>query len=65
MNDNQHDTEGLKMEGVKTGDVLACSKCGVELEVKKSCGCSDCEIICCGKPMELKQKQGGCSCCCC
>jgi len=53
------------MEPTVTGDKLVCSECGVELEVIKSCGCSDCSIICCGKPMEIeKKKQGGCSCCC-
>lgn len=52
------------MESVKEGDKLVCSECGVELEVKKSCGCADCSIECCGKPMDVV-KKGGCSCCCC
>jgi hypothetical protein len=52
------------MEPVKEGDRLVCSECSVELEVVKSCGCSDCVIECCGKPMEVKQNpSGGCCCC--
>ncbi len=51
------------MEPVKKGDVLVCSECGVELEVKKNCGCSDCEVICCGTPMEVRENSSG-GCCC-
>ncbi len=52
------------MEKAKAGDKLVCAECGVEVEVTKSCGCDNCEIICCGKPMETVKKQGGCCCCC-
>ncbi|MCD4775677.1 MAG: hypothetical protein K8S15_06440 [Candidatus Aegiribacteria sp.] len=51
------------MKGVKKGDVLTCSECGLELEVKKNCECKYCEIICCGKPMNLKGGTSGCCCC--
>ena len=54
------------MKPVKTGDVLHCPDCGVEVTVTKSCGCNDCNIICCGKPMQPKtegKKPGGCCCC--
>ncbi|MCD4701382.1 MAG: hypothetical protein K8S24_05935 [Candidatus Aegiribacteria sp.] len=51
------------MESVKKGDVLVCSKCGVELEVTKNCECSDCEIVCCGTAMEVSEKPSGCCCC--
>ena len=49
---------------VKHGDVLVCtcSDCNIELTVTKSCISEKCEIgeerevdvICCGKPMEMK-----------
>ncbi|MFO7627712.1 MAG: hypothetical protein R6V62_10660 [Candidatus Fermentibacteraceae bacterium] len=52
------------MQPVKAGDKLVCSDCGVELEVTKGCGCDDCAVICCGKPMEVvAKKAGGCCCC--
>lgn len=51
------------MEPVKKGDVLICSECSVELEVTKKCDCTNCEIICCGKPMEVKENTSkGCCC---
>lgn len=53
------------MEPVKTGDILFCDKCGVELSVIKSCCCEPCEIICCGKPMKTKKESDKpfCGCC--
>ncbi|MCX7785739.1 MAG: hypothetical protein N2201_05900 [candidate division WOR-3 bacterium] len=51
------------MKPVKQGDVLYCDKCGVEIMVTKSCCCEPCEIICCGKPMQIKKSEQG-SCCC-
>jgi hypothetical protein len=51
------------MEPVKTGEKLVCAECGVELEVVKGCGCGDCRIECCGKPMERRKGEGG-GCCC-
>jgi len=52
-----------EMEPVKKGDALVCSECGVELEVTKKCDCANCEIICCGKPMEVKENSSkGCCC---
>ncbi len=55
---------GVEMEPVNKGAVLVCSECGVELEVIKNCECSNCEIVCCGKAMEVKEKSSGDSCCC-
>jgi len=52
------------MEAVKKGNVLVCSECGVELEVTRSCDCTDCEIVCCGKAMEVRKKSAGGPCCC-
>jgi len=48
----------------KTGDVLVCKECGLEVTVNKACGCGDkeCAVTCCDKPMEKKQRTG---CCCC
>ncbi len=52
----------VRMEPVEKGDILVCSECGVELEIKKQCDCSDCKIICCGKTMQVKAKSSGCCC---
>ncbi|MEO0023017.1 MAG: hypothetical protein ABIJ93_04070 [candidate division WOR-3 bacterium] len=51
----------------KSGDVLYCEKCGVEVMVTKECGYEQCEIYCCDKPMKKKEKEepkryGGCCC---
>lgn len=54
------------MKPAKTGDVLRCPKCGVEVTVTKDCGCNDCNIICCGQPMTpVKDSPKSGSCCCC
>ncbi len=50
------------MEPVKKGDILVCSQCSVELEVIEKCDCADCEIVCCGKAMKVKETSSG-SCC--
>ena len=55
---------------MKVGEVYVCKDCGLELEVKKSCGCPDdaacetghdkgvcCDFECCGKPMVRKQSH--------
>jgi len=43
------------MEPVKSGQVLVCSACGVELQVIKACDTTcACNIVCCEKPMQLK-----------
>lgn len=50
------------MAQIKLGDVYYCADedgCGIEVEVKKVCGCLDeCDLVCCGKPME--RKAGSC-----
>ena len=55
------------MAQVKTGSVYVCADkdgCGIEVEVKKVCGCIDeCDLVCCGKPMQLKTKAASCGCC--
>ena len=50
------------MAEIKQGDVFVCADedgCGIEVEVKKVCGCIDgCDLICCGK--QMKPKGGSC-----
>jgi len=52
------------MANIKQGDVFVCSDengCGIEVEVKKVCGCIDeCDLICCGKQMTLKSDSSCC-----
>ena len=52
------------MAQIKLGDVFYCADedgCGIEVEVKKVCGCIDeCDLICCGKPMKRKEGQQAC-----
>ena len=39
------------------GDKYSCRACGMAVTVDEVCGCMDvCDIICCGKQMELKKK---------
>ena len=46
------------MECVKIGQILYCDKCGVELKVIKDCDSTcTCSIICCERPMKLKETQ--------
>ena len=56
----------VSCDQMKVGEVYACKACGLELEVKASCGCPTeehchpvkedtcCEFTCCGQPMEKK-----------
>lgn len=42
------------MEPVKTGQILRCENCGVELEVIKDCDTTcACNITCCNRTMTL------------
>ncbi|MFC1604202.1 hypothetical protein ACFL5F_04160 [Planctomycetota bacterium] len=44
------------MEPVKTGQILCCDTCGVELKVVQDCDSSCiCKITCCDEPMKLKE----------
>ncbi|MHC4510716.1 MAG: hypothetical protein ACYTAO_17470 [Planctomycetota bacterium] len=50
------------MEPVKSGQILCCDTCGVELKVIKDCDetCA-CNIICCEQPMRIKEiRDDGC-----
>ncbi len=51
------------MEPAKTGQILRCDNCSVELQVVKDCD-SMCayNIICCDQPMRLKEDSGDDAC---
>ena len=45
------------MEPVKKDQVLVCDTCGVKLKVIQDCDSTcACNIICCGKPLQLKEQ---------
>jgi len=36
----------------KKGAKYKCEECGLVVVVDKACGCTECNLICCGKPMK-------------
>jgi len=41
----------------KKGTKLECKECGVVVVVEDACGCTACDLLCCGAPMkEVKAK---------
>lgn len=44
----------------KEGKKLTCCECGLELRVVRECRCGDeeCEIICCGSPLNSVEEHG-------
>ncbi len=36
----------------KKGTKYECEECGVVVVVNEPCGCTPCDLICCGVPME-------------
>ena len=39
------------------GDTYMRGECGLTVIIDEPCGCEDeCDIICCGEPMEMKRK---------
>lgn len=34
------------------GDRFKCSVCGVVTVIDELCGCTECDLICCGEPMK-------------
>jgi len=53
------DKEKAKAGKVARGDKFSCSVCGIVVTVDEPCGCMDaCDIICCGKQMTTKSKEG-------
>jgi len=41
----------------KKGDRFKCEVCGVVFVVDEACGCTACDIICCGKPAKSMKKK--------
>jgi len=37
---------------VTRGDRLKCDVCGVVLVTDELCGCTECDLVCCGQPMK-------------
>ena len=42
---------------VKKGDKYECGGCGVVVVVDETCGCSPCDIVCCGSPMKEAEAE--------
>jgi len=42
---------------VAKGDRFKCDECGIVCVVDDPCGCAECDIICCGKPMKKVGKK--------
>jgi hypothetical protein len=36
----------------KKGEKYKCEECGLVVVVDDACGCSECDLICCGAPMK-------------
>lgn len=44
----------------KKGTKYKCGQCGVVVVVDEACGCSPCDLLCCGEPMkEVKAPPAG------
>jgi hypothetical protein len=39
---------------MKKGDEFECEVCGLEVTCTSGCGCSMCDLFCCGKAMRKK-----------
>jgi hypothetical protein len=42
--------------GKKKGEKLECKECGLVVVVDSPCGCTPCDLVCCGTPLEKKEK---------
>lgn len=40
----------------KKGEQYKCDECGLIVTVADPCGCSACDIVCCGEPMKPVKK---------
>ena len=40
----------------KKGEKYKCGECGLVVIVDDACGCSECDLICCGEPMRPVKK---------
>lgn len=36
----------------KKGTKYECEECGIVVTIDEDCGCSECDLICCGTPMK-------------
>ncbi len=39
------------------GEKYECPECGMVVIVEDVCGCDECDVVCCGVPMELKKEK--------
>jgi hypothetical protein len=42
----------------KKGSKYKCDECGMVIVVDEACGCSDCDLVCCGVPMKEVKPKG-------
>lgn len=41
----------------KKGAKYKCGDCGIVVVVDEVCGCSECDLVCCGAPMEEAKSE--------
>ena len=41
---------------VAKGDRFRCEVCGVECVIEEVCGCAECDLVCCERPMKKISK---------
>jgi hypothetical protein len=41
----------------KKGEKYKCEDCGLVILVEDTCGCDDCDIVCCGAPMKQVKEE--------
>ena len=41
---------------VARGDRYRCEVCGVECVIEEGCGCAECDLVCCKRPMKKISK---------
>ncbi|MGF7118999.1 desulfoferrodoxin [Methanobacterium oryzae] len=39
----------------KKGERYKCEECGMVVVVEEECGCEDCAIVCCERPMKKEE----------
>ena len=47
----------MTKKDVKKGDKYECPECGLVVLVADPCGCSSCDLICCGAPMKEAEEK--------
>ena len=43
--------------GKKKDEKYECGECGLVVVVDNPCGCSPCDLVCCGAPMKETKKK--------